>query len=73
MFRKIKNKIIELPPNEIQECFYFLDTVYQVRPERIGEAEDHLIKIYGVSKNDARMLKELWVYVQEEGHSSFVH
>lgn len=73
MFRKIKNKIIELPPNEIRECFYFLDTVYQVRPERIGEAEDNLIKIYGVSEKDARTLKQLWIYVQEEGHSSFVH
>lgn len=73
MSRKIKTKRIELPCNEIRECFYFLDTVYQVSPGRIGEAENHLIKIYGVSEKDARMLKQLWVYVQEESHSSFVH
>ena len=65
--------MFDLSPCEIRECLFFLDTVYQVRPERIAAAEHQLIKIYGVSDENARMLKELWVYVQEEGHSSFVH
>ena len=54
-------------PNEIREYLYFLDTMYQVRPAHMPEAEDRLITIYNISKSDARLVVQFWRYVKTPG------
>ena len=50
-----------------REYLYFLDTMYQVRPAHMPEAEDRLITIYNISKSDARLVVQFWRYVKTPG------
>jgi hypothetical protein len=57
-------KDIGLPPGEIRECLYLLDTIYQVRPDRMSQAEKPLIRVYNISEQDARLIVRFWHYIK---------
>lgn len=60
-------KDIVLPHDEIHECLYLLDTIFQVRPDRISKAEDSLMRVYNISEKDARLIVQFWHYVKTPG------